>query len=140
MPMNILRNDCPGRGMERVCKRQNLKTVRWYVLTLPIATGGRHDRVSPSGGLNAELSHRGRCGKTLFEYFAPSYVGVRKVDGKLVNTRCPLLSNYVFTQSSVKKIFRMKRTLPLCSPLPRVSPGGTPHFPYPSDGETGNLR
>ena len=41
MSMNVLRNDCPDRGMERVCKRQDLKTVRWYVLTLPTAAGGR---------------------------------------------------------------------------------------------------
>ena len=84
MSMNVLRNDCPDRGMERVCKRQDLKTVRWYVLTLPTAAGGRRDRISPSRGLDAELSRRERRGETLFEYFAPSYVEVRKVDGKLV--------------------------------------------------------
>ena len=89
MSMNVLRNDCPDRGMERVCKRQDLKTVRWYVLTLPTAAGGRRDRISPSRGLDAELSRRERRGETLFEYFAPSYVEVRKVDGKLVNTRRP---------------------------------------------------
>ena len=113
MSMNVLRNDCPDRGMERVCKRQDLKTVRWYVLTLPTAAGGRRDRISPSRGLDAELSRRERRGETLFEYFAPSYVEVRKVDGKLVNTRRPLLFNYVFIRSSVEEIFRMKQTLPL---------------------------
>ena len=60
--MNVLRNDCPDRGMERVCKRQDLKTVRWYVLTLPTAAGGRRDRISPSRGLDAELSRRERRG------------------------------------------------------------------------------
>ena len=138
--MNVLRNDCPDRGMERVCKRQDLKTVRWYVLTLPTAAGGRRDRISPSRGLDAELSRRERRGETLFEYFAPSYVEVRKVDGKLVNTRRPLLFNYVFIRSSVEEIFRMKQTLPLYNFLPRVSSGGTPHFPYLSDSEMGNLR
>ena len=69
MSMNVLRNDCPDRGMERVCKRQDLKTVRWYVLTLPTAAGGRRDRISPSRGLDAELSRRERRGETLFEYF-----------------------------------------------------------------------
>ena len=140
MSMNVLRNDCPDRGMERVCKRQDLKTVRWYVLTLPTAAGGRRDRISPSRGLDAELSRRERRGETLFEYFAPSYVEVRKVDGKLVNTRRPLLFNYVFIRSSVEEIFRMKQTLPLYNFLPRVSSGGTPHFPYLSDSEMGNLR
>ena len=140
MSMNVLRNDCPDRGMERVCKRQDLKTVRWYVLTLPTAAGGRRDRISPSRGLDAELSRRERRGETLFEYFAPSYVEVRKVDGKLVNTRRPLLFNYVFIRSSGEEIFRMKQTLPLYNFLPRVSSGGTPHFPYLSDSEMGNLR
>jgi transcription antitermination factor NusG len=110
------------------------------VLTLPTAAGGRRDRISPSRGLDAELSRRERRGETLFEYFAPSYVEVRKVDGKLVNTRRPLLFNYVFIRSSVEEIFRMKQTLPLYNFLPRVSSGGTPHFPYLSDSEMGNLR
>ena len=34
----------------------------------------------------------------------------------------------------------MKQTLPLYNFLPRVSSGGTPHFPYLSDSEMGNLR
>jgi len=90
--------------------------------------------------LDAELSRRERRGETLFEYFAPSYVEVRKVDGKMVNTRKPLLFNYVFIRSSVEEIFRMKRTLPLYNFLPRVSSGDTVHFPYLSDSEMGNLR
>ncbi|RKU63503.1 transcriptional regulator, partial [Parabacteroides sp. AF19-14] len=49
----------------------------------------------------ARLSRRKRRGETLFEYFAPSYVEVRKVDGKMVNTKRPLLFNYVFIRSSV---------------------------------------
>ena len=138
--MNVLRNACSERGMAQVGKRQDLKTVRWYVLTLPTAAGGRRNRISPSKGLEAELSRRERRGETLFEYFAPSYVEVRKVDGKMVNMRCPLLFNYVFIRSSVEEIFRMKRTLPLYNFLPRISSGGTAHFPYLSDTEMGNLR
>lgn len=34
----------------------------------------------------------------------------------------------------------MKRTLPLYNFLPRISSGGTTHFPYLSDSEMGNLR
>ena len=140
MTMNVLRNACSERGMAQVGKRQDLKTVRWYVLTLPTVAGGRRNRISPSKGLEAELSRRKRRGETLFEYFAPSYVEVRKVDGKMVNTRRPLLFNYVFVRSSVEEIFRMKRTLPLYNFLPRISSGGTAHFPYLSDAEMGNLR
>ena len=83
------------------------------------------------------LSRRKRRGETLFENFAPSYVEVRKVDGKMVNTKRPLLFNYVFVRSSVEEIFQMKRTLPLYNFLPRVSSGGMTHFPYLSDSEMG---
>ena len=121
MPTRILRNDRPKGGLTQAGKRHDLKAVRWYVLTLPTAAGGRRDRISPSKGLDVELSRRERRGEALFEYFAPSYVEVRKVGGKLVNTRRPLLFNYVFIRSSVEEIFRMKQALPLYNFLPRVS-------------------
>ena len=100
----------------------------------------RRDRICPAKSLDAELSRRKRRGETLFEYFAPSYVEVRKVEGKMDNTKRPLLFNYVFVRSSVEEIFQMKRTLPLYNFLPRVSSGGMTHFPYLSDSEMGNLR
>ncbi|RGD11581.1 transcriptional regulator, partial [Parabacteroides sp. AM25-14] len=99
--MNVLRDGCSERGTARVGKRHDLKTVRWYVLTLPATGVARRDRISPAKSLDAELSRRKRRGETLFEYFAPSYVEVRKVDGKMVNTKRPLLFNYVFVRSSV---------------------------------------
>ena len=126
--------------LTQVGKRHDLKAVRWYVLTLPTAAGGRRDRISPSKGLDVELSRRERRGETLFEYFAPSYVEVRKVGGKLVNTRRPLLFNYVFIRSSVEEIFRMKQALPLYNFLPRVSSGNTTYFPHLLDQEMANLR
>ena len=138
--MNVLRDGRSERGTARVGKRHDLKTVRWYVLTLPTTGVARCDRISPAKSLDAELSRRKRRGETLFEYFAPSYVEVRKVDGKMVNTKRPLLFNYVFVRSSVEEIFQMKRTLPLYNFLPRVSSGGMTHFPYLSDDEMGNLR
>ena len=138
--MNVLRDGRSERGTARVGKRHDLKTVRWYVLTLPTTGVARRDRISPAKSLDAELSRRERRGETLFEYFAPSYVEVRKVDGKMVNTKRPLLFNYVFVRSSVEEIFQMKRTLPLYNFLPRVSSGGMTHFPYLSDDEMGNLR
>ncbi len=138
--MNVLRDGRSERGTARVGKRHDLKAVRWYVLTLPTTGVARRDRISPAKSLDAELSRRERRGETLFEYFAPSYVEVRKVDGKLVNTRRPLLFNYVFIRSSVEEIFRMKQHAP---PVQFPSPclfRGTPHFPYLSDSEMGNLR
>ena len=138
--MNVLRDGRSERGTARVGKRHDLKTVRWYVLTLPTTGVARRDKISPAKSLDAELSRRKRRGETLFEYFAPSYVEVRKVDGKMVNTKRPLLFNYVFVRSSAEEIFQMKRTLPLYNFLPRVSSGGMTHFPYLSDSEMGNLR
>ena len=103
--------------MAHVLKRRDQEAVRWYVLTLPTAGGGR-DRISPSKGLDAEL----------------------KVGGKMVNTKRPLLYNYVFIHASENEIFSLKRTLPLYNFLPRVSSGGQSYFPYLSDREMETLR
>ena len=80
--MDILTGKCSDRFMAHVLKRRDQEAVRWYVLTLPTAGGGR-DRISPSKGLDAELSRRERRGEALFEYFSPSYVEARKVGGKM---------------------------------------------------------
>ena len=77
--MNVLRDGRSERGTARVGKRHDLKTVRWYVHTLPTTGVARRDRISPAKSLDAELSRRKRRGETLFEYFAPSYVEVRKL-------------------------------------------------------------
>ena len=137
--MDILTGKCSDRFMAHVLKRRDQEAVRWYVLTLPTAGGGR-DKISPSKGLDAELSRRERRGETLFEYFSPSYVEARKVGGKMVNTKRPLLYNYVFVHASEDEIFRLKRTLPLYNFLPRVSSGGRSYFPYLSDREMDTLR
>lgn len=110
------------RAMKHIRNRRSQEAVRWYVLTLPTAVGGR-DNIYSSKGLDAELSRRKRCGEPLFEYFAPSYVEARKVGGKMVNTRKPLLYNYVFIHASENEIFRLKRIMPLYNLLPRVSVG-----------------
>ncbi|WP_297900684.1 transcriptional regulator [uncultured Parabacteroides sp.] len=137
--MDILTGECPDRAMAHVRERRAQEAVRWYVLTLPTAGGGR-DKITPSKGLDAELSRRERRGETLFEYFAPSYVEARKVGGRMVNTRRPLLYNYVFIHASENEIFCLKRTLPLYNFLPRVSSGGRSYFPYLSDREMDTLR
>ncbi|RGX62146.1 transcriptional regulator, partial [Parabacteroides distasonis] len=56
--MNVLRDGCSERGTARVGKRHDLKTVRWYVLTLPTTGVARRDRISPAKSLDAELSRR----------------------------------------------------------------------------------
>ena len=65
---------------------------------------------------------------------------VRKVGGKMVNTRKPLLYNYVFIHASENEIFRLKRIMPLYNLLPRVSVGEHSYFPYLSDHEMETLR
>ena len=104
--------------MVHIRNRRSQEAVRWYVLTLPTAVGGR-DNIYSSKGLDAELSRRKRCGEPLFEYFAPSYVEARKVGGKMVNTRKPLLYNYVFIHASENEIFRLKRIMPLYTLIPQ---------------------
>ena len=107
--------------MKHIRNRRSQEAVRWYVLTLPTAVGGT-DNIYSSKGLDAELSRRKRCGEPLFEYFAPSYVEARKVGGKMVNTRKPLLYNYVFIHASENEIFRLKRIMPLYNLLPVYVP------------------
>ena len=90
--MDILTGKCSDRFMAHVRKRRDQEAVRWYVLTLPTAGGGR-DRISPSKGLDVELPAVSvvvrRCSS-----ISPSYVEARKVGGKMVNTKRPLLYNY----------------------------------------------
>ena len=57
-----------------------------------------------------------------------------------VNTRKPLLYNYVFIHASENEIFRLKRIMPLYNLLPRVSVGEHSYFPYLSDHEMETLR
>ena len=71
--MNIMTSNSSDRAMKHIRNRRSQEAVRWYVLTLPTAVGGR-DNIYSSKGLDAELSRRKRCGEPLFEYFAPSYV------------------------------------------------------------------
>lgn len=137
--MNIMTSNSSDRAMVHIRNRRSQEAVRWYVLTLPTAIGGR-DNIYSSKGLDAELSRRKRCGEPLFEYFAPSYVEARKVGGKMVNTRKPLLYNYVFIHASENEIFRLKRIMPLYNLLPRVSVGEHSYFPYLSDHEMETLR
>lgn len=112
---------------------QDIHTVRWYVLSLPSCHKG------PAKGLQAELDRRLRLGEPAFEFFAPSFVEMRRHEGRLVQTRHPLLYNYVFIHASVHEIFRLKRLLPMYNFLRREE-GGRGLYPYLSDTEMNNLR
>ena len=96
---------------EQLRARKNSNAVRWYVLALPTSRKG-HYQGNPARALQMELERRARSGEPVFEYFAPSYVEVRKQHGELVRTNHPLLYNYVFIHASEAEIYRMKRFLP----------------------------
>lgn len=108
--------------------------VRWYVLVLPSCHKG------PANGLREELERRRRNGEPLFEYFAPSYVEVKKRDGGFVETRRPLLYNYVFIHASEHEIYRMKQWLPQYNFLPRIKDGKHEYHPYLSEEAMTNLQ
>lgn len=75
---------------EQLRARKNSNAVRWYVLALPTSRKG-HYQGNPVRALQMELERRARSGDPVFEYFAPSYVEVRKQHGELVRTNHPLL-------------------------------------------------
>ena len=118
----------------QLAARKNSRVVRWYVLTLPVCHRG------PAPGLRQEQERRLRSGEPPFEFFAPSYVEVRHENGRPVNTRRPLLYNYVFIRSSENELFRLKRQLPQYNFLPRVRDGREEYYPYLSDEAMRNLQ
>lgn len=110
----------------QLANQKNRQTIRWYVLVLP----GCHRGLAT--GLQSLLEERDKSGGTLFEYFAPTFVEVKEVNGQL--TRRPLLYNYVFVRASESEIFRIKRRLPQYNFLPRVQDADdTYHYPYLTD-------
>ena len=124
---------------EQLRARKNSNAVRWYVLALPTSRQG-HYQGNPARALRMELERRTRNGEPVFEYFAPSYVEVRKQHGELVRTNHPLLYNYVFIHASEAEIYRMKRFLPQYNFLPRVREKDDAYYPYLSDEAMGNLK
>lgn len=124
---------------ERMRMQKNGNAVRWYVLTLPVSRRG-HYQGEPARGLKAELDRRTRTGEPTFEYFAPSYIEVRKRRGELVDTRRPLLYNYVFVHASEAEIYRMKRFQPQYNFLPRIRTAREEYYPYLTDRAMENLR
>ena len=115
-------------------RMRDLHVVRWYVMVLPSCHKG------PAKGLQKELKRRRRNGEPLFEYFAPLYVEVKKQDGGFVETRRPLLYNYVFIHASEYEIYRMKQWLPQYNFLPRIKDGKHEYHPYLSEDAMRNLQ
>lgn len=124
---------------EQLRARKNSNAVRWYVLAFPTSRQG-HYQGNPARALRMELERRTRNGEPVFEYFAPSYVEVRKQHGELVRTNHPLLYNYVFIHASEAEIYRMKRFLPQYNFLPRVREKDDAYYPYLSDEAMENLK
>ena len=124
---------------EQLRARKNSNAVRWYVLALPTSRKG-HYQGNPARALRMELERRTRNGEPVFEYFAPSYVEVRKQHGELVRTNHPLLYNYVFIHASEAEIYRMKRFLSQYNFLPRVREKDDAYYPYLSDVAMENLK
>jgi len=124
---------------EQLRARKNSNAVRWYVLALPTSRQG-HYQGNPARALRMELERRTRNGEPVFEYFASSYVEVRKQHGELVRTNHPLLYNYVFIHASEAEIYRMKRFLPQYNFLPRVREKDDAYYPYLSDEAMENLK
>lgn len=124
---------------EQLRARKNSNAVRWYVLALPTSRQG-HYQGNPARALRMELERRTRNGEPVFEYFAPSYVEVRKQHGELVRTNHPLLYNYVFIHASEAEIYRMQRFLPQYNFLPRVREKDDAYYPYLSDEAMENLK
>ena len=109
-------------------KRQNRHIVRWYVMVRPTSSRAITEE------LERELARRRRDNEPLFEYFAPILVEARKINGRLVKTRRPLLYNYLFVHASECEIYRIKQLLPQYNLLPRVKDGkDSYHYPYLTD-------
>lgn len=121
--------------MSQMDAMRNSRAVRWYVLALPSCHKGA------AGGLQSELDRRRRRGEPLFEFFAPTYMEVRRKGGDWVRTSRPLLYNYVFVRASENEIYRMMTSgLGVYSFLPRIRDGREEHYPYLSDKVMDNLK
>lgn len=115
--------------------REPRHVVRWYVMISPSRTR------SAALDMERELAYRSRNDQPPFEYFAPSFVEVKEVNGRLVNTRHALLFNYIFLRASESEIYRMKQRFPRYNFLPRVDDGNNKyHYPYLSDEAMCNLQ
>ncbi len=85
-------------------------------------------------GLDQELERRKRAAEQLFEYFAPTYVETKEIDGEIVTTQASLLYNYFFIHASEDDLFILKRHQPQYSVLRRITnKDGSYYYPYVKD-------
>ncbi len=114
---------------------RNRKTVRWYLMIYPYGRKGLLE------GLEREIARRYRDDEPPIEYFAPSYVEAKEVDGRIVKTEKQLLYNYVFVHASENEIFRLKKFEEQYN-LPRRESTSEDdyYYPYVSDETMRNLR
>ena len=104
---------------------QNRHIVRWYVMVYPSRGRNMTDE------LERELIRRKRDNEPPFEYFAPMFVEVKKINNRLVETHRPLLYNYLFIHASECEIYHLKQRLPQYNFLPRVKDSkDSYHYPY----------
>ena len=116
-------------------KVRNRHIVRWYVMVYPTSSRAMTEE------LDRELSRRRRDNEPLFEYFAPILVEAKKINGRLMKTRRPLLYNYLFVHASEREIYRIKQRLPQYNLLPRVKDSKeTYHYPYLTDKAMRDLQ
>ncbi len=106
----------------------NRRAVRWYLMCYPYGRKGLTD------GLERELARRKIEGEPLFEYFAPTYIETKEVDGRLVTTKTSLLYNYFFIHASEDEVFRLKKHEPQYNFLHKVvGKDNISYFPYVKD-------
>lgn len=114
---------------------RNRHIVRWYVMVYPTSSRAMTEE------LDRELARRQRDNEPLFEYFAPILVEAKKINGRLVRTRRPLLYNYLFIHASEAEIYRIKQRLPQYNLLPRVKDSEESyHYPYLTDKAMRDLQ
>jgi len=79
--------------------REN-KTPRWYVLSVPQLNSDRAERLSQAMDSRSRLMDRNR---PVMDFFVPSLVERRLVEGRLVNVARPLCS-YVFIKGTCEQL------------------------------------
>lgn len=79
--------------------REN-KTPRWYVLSVPQLNTGRAEKLAQTMDTRRRLMDRNR---PVMDFFVPSLVEKRLVDGQLVNVARPLCS-YVFIKGTCEQL------------------------------------
>ncbi len=93
-----------------------------------------YGRKGLTDGLERELKRRIKDGENEFEYFAPSYIEAKEVDGRLVTTKTSLLYNYFFIHANEDEIFKLKRNEPQYNFLHKITrKDDTYYFPYVKD-------